>query len=95
VELVGTEGRRLELEDASIVLSGQGGEQRWSCPPALSQGSVHPDWFDPVVEQFVGEIRGQVPRDGNLAEASLCLRLETLARESARQHGRWMAISAS
>ena len=94
VELIGTKGRRLELEDSTIVLTDYADEQRWSCPPALSQGSAHPDWFDPVVQQFVGEVRGQVARDGNLAEAALCLRLETLARESARQNGRWLRVSA-
>jgi predicted dehydrogenase len=91
VELIGTE-RRIELDDATVVLKDNGHERRWSCPPALSQGSVHPDWFDPVLDQFVGEISGRLPRDGNLAEASLCLLLETLARESSRQDGRRMAL---
>ena len=94
VELIGTE-RRIELDDSVVVLKDDGHEQRWSCPPALSQGSVHPDWFDPVVDQFVGEVRGEVSEDGNLTEASLCLRLETLARESARQGGRWLTIPTS
>ena len=89
--LIGTE-RRIELDDATVILKDNGHDRRWSCPPALSQGSVHPDWFDPVLDQFVAEVTGRVPRDGNLAEASLCLLLETLARESSRQDGRWMAI---
>ena len=93
VALIGTE-RRIELEDASVVLKDNGHERRWSCPPPLSQGSVHPDWFDPVCDQFIGEVSGRAPRDGNLAEASLCVLLEMQARESSRQGGRWMAIPA-
>ena len=91
VELIGSE-RSILLEDATVVLKDDGSERRWHCPPGLSQGSVHPDWFAPVVDQFVGEVSRRVPRDGNLTEASLCLLLESLARESARQDGRWMAL---
>ena len=94
VALIGTE-RQIELDDATVILKDNGHEQRWECPPALSKGSVHPDWFDPVVDQFVGEVTGTRPRDGNLAEASLCLLLEALARESSRQEGRQLAIPAA
>src|SRR5262249_21894594 len=51
-ELIGTDGR-LELADDVLVLTRAGREERWPCPPALSSGSVHPDWFDPVVDQFL------------------------------------------
>ena len=94
VVLEGTEGR-IELDDADVIVKHDGGEQRWECPPALSQGSVHPDWFDPVVQEFVGEVTGARPRNGNLAEASLCLLIEALARESSQQQGRPMAIPAA
>jgi len=94
VELIGTE-RSIALEDATVVLKDNGSERRWACPPALSQGSVHPDWFDPVADQFVGEVSRRIPRDGNLAEASVCLLLETLARESARQDARWIPMPTS
>lgn len=90
-ELIGTDGR-IELDGETLVLEQGGREQRWACPPALSNGSVHPDWFDPVVGQFLGEVTGAMPRDSNLAEASLCLVLESLARESSRQDGRVIAI---
>jgi predicted dehydrogenase len=92
VELLGTDGS-LELDDSIVVLRGHHGEeQRWSCPPPLSHGSVHPDWFDPVLDRFLGELGGGLPPNGNLAEASLCLHLEALARESSREDGRWMAL---
>ena len=93
-ELIGTESR-IALDGETLVLTQDGHSREWSCPPALSNGSVHPDWFDPVVEQFLGEVTGTMPRDSNLAEASLCLVLESLARESSRQDGRTMALPAT
>ena len=93
-ELIGTESR-IELADETLVLTRDGRERRWAYPPALSNGSVHPDWFDPVLDQFLGEVTGTAPRDSNLAEAALCLALESLARESSRQDGRLMAIPAT
>ena len=79
-----TEGR-IELHEETLRLQRDGREQRWSCPPALSNGSVHPDWFDPEVTRFLGEVTGTVERDGNLAEARLCSVLESLARDSDRR----------
>ena len=93
-ELIGIDSR-IELEGETLVLKQAGREQRWSCPPSLASGSVHPDWFDPVVAEFLGAVTGSLPRDGNLAEASRCLVLESLARESSRQGGRPMAIPAA
>jgi predicted dehydrogenase len=90
-ELIGTDGR-IELHDEIIVLERDGHEQRWACPPPLSNGSVHPDWFDPVVTQFLGEVTGSLPHDSNLAEASVCTMLESLARESSRRDGRAVAM---
>lgn len=85
-ELIATDGR-IELRDDTLVLQRDGHESRVSCPPALSNGSVHPDWFDPVVSQFLGEATGSLPRDSNLAEAGLCVAIESVARESSRRGG--------
>jgi predicted dehydrogenase len=85
-ELIGTDGR-IELHAETLRLERDGREQRWSCPPALSNGSTHPEWFDPVVNQFIGEVSGAAPRDANLAEAQLCSVLESAARESSRRGG--------
>jgi len=93
-ELIGTAGR-LDLEDDTLVLTRQGTEVRWPCPPAMSEGSAHPDWFDPVVGQFVGEVTGMARPDGNLAEASMCTTLESLARESSRQGGHAVRLAAT
>jgi len=93
-EIVGTAGR-LELRDDTIVFVRDGREQQWPCPPALSNGSVHRDWFDPVIDQFLGEVTGAAKPDGNLAEAALCTTLENLARESSRRGGSSMSVPAA
>jgi predicted dehydrogenase len=92
-ELVGTDGR-IELRDDTLVLRRDGRAQRWACPPALSNGSVHPDWFEPVASQFIGEVTGTLRRDANLAEAALCALLEGLARESNRRGGAVIPLPA-
>src|SRR6267378_1171925 len=66
-ELIGTDGR-IDLHGETLRLERDGREERWSCPPALSNGSAHPEWFDPVVDQFLGEVTGTAPRDSNRAE---------------------------
>jgi predicted dehydrogenase len=86
----GSDGR-IELCDDMLVLTRDGHVQRWSCPPALSSGSVHPDWFDPVLDQFVDAVTGADGGEDNLAEAALCATLESLARESSRHGGRTLA----
>jgi predicted dehydrogenase len=86
-EIRGDEGT-LSLEDDILVMRRPGRpphEQRWRCPPSLSEGGYHPDWFERVADRFLTAINGAVPRAENLAEASLCATLVSLARESSRQ----------
>jgi predicted dehydrogenase len=82
----------IELLDDTLVLRQPGGERRWSCPPALSNGSHHPDWFDAVAEQFLAEATGRAPGGANLEEAALCVTLEALARESSRWSGAMLPL---
>ena len=82
----------LELRDDTLVLTQNGHVRSWSCPPALSSGSVHPDWFHPVASRFVDAVTGVASSDDNLAEASLCVTVESLARESSREGGRVLAV---
>ncbi len=90
--LTGTAGT-IEIVDDTVLLRGPEGEQRWSFSSGLSDGSQHPDWFHSVADRFVAEVTGE-PTDGaNLAEASLCVAVETLARESHRRGGQELPLS--
>ena len=89
-ELVGPQGR-IELSGESLTLERHGHVERWTCPPALSNGSVHPDWFDPEVEQFLDAVRGMRPQT-NLREAWLCGVLDSAARESSRCAGQPVGV---
>ena len=92
------EGSRgmLRIEDDTVVLTplnSQVGEQRWACPPALSTGSHHPDWFRGVASDFVAEVTGGATVKGHsVVEASLCATLEALAQDSSRQDGAWLPV---
>ena len=77
---------RIELDDDTLILTRDGGERRWPCPP-LSSGSHHPDWFGAVAGEFLSEVSGAAPSRANLAEATLCVTIESLARESSRLGG--------
>lgn len=93
--LEGTTGM-IRMEDDTVVLiesSSGKGEARWVCPPALSTGSHHPDWFQGVASDFVSEVTGSsTVRGQSVAEASLCITLEALAQESSRQGGAWLPV---
>src|SRR6059036_2066473 len=93
-EVSGTAGV-LELQDDTLVLKGDGWgpDLSWPCPPAMSDGSHHPDWFDAVAGQFLAEATGAAPRGQNLAEASLCVALEHGARQSSREGGREVTLA--
>ncbi len=90
--LTGTEGT-LELQDDTLVLArGGDGTRRWPCPPALSGGGYHPEWFGAVADQFLAEVGGQAPRGANLEEAALCVALAHSARASSLAGGRGVAL---
>ena len=83
----------LELQDDTLVLTRSARREQWPCPPALSNGSVHSDWFAPVADRFVAEATGAGTDDAdNLGEAALCVLLESLARESSRRGGETLPV---
>jgi hypothetical protein len=45
-----------------------------------------------VVDQFLAEVTGSAPHGSNLAEASLCVALHALARESSGRGGQALAL---
>jgi predicted dehydrogenase len=84
IEVEGDRGRIEVVDDVVVLTSGQG-ERRWSCPPPLSQGSHHRDWFVGVARDFQrAATRGD---GGNLDEALLCARLIDLAQRSSAAGG--------
>jgi predicted dehydrogenase len=95
-DVEGSRGR-LELRDDTLLGRGADGGDvgQWTCPPRLSDGSHHPDWFQAVADEFVAEMTSGNPTRDNLAEASLCVALESAARESSRHAGRLVSVAVS
>lgn len=85
-ELTGTAGS-IRLDDNVLILRRGTDERRWTITPGLSNGSVHPDWFDPVVSRFLSSLFDGRRDPSNLLEASVCVAMETSARESSRRGG--------
>jgi predicted dehydrogenase len=90
-QLTGTNGT-IEVQDSTLVLKRSGAEQRWAFASGLSDGSHHPEWFRAVADQFLADMTGRATEDTNLAEASLCVAVETVARESGRRDGEELSI---
>jgi predicted dehydrogenase len=92
IEITGTsgslsvDGGRLERRDAQRRMLAE--EEL----PSLTEGSHHPEWFDGVIREFLGEARGETPRGRNFAEATLCANLVDLAKESNRQGGQPLPV---
>jgi predicted dehydrogenase len=84
IAIEGAKGR-IHVEGADVVLQDKSGEHHFSSPPALSEGSHHPDWFAGVVEDFLSAIASG--GKGNLDEALLCARLIDLAQRSSATGG--------
>jgi predicted dehydrogenase len=95
-EVEGTSGR-LELRDDTLLWHDLDGRDlgRWTCPPRLSDGSHHPDWFHAVADEFVAEVTTGRARRDNLGEASLCVALESAARESSRRSGQPVPVTVT
>ncbi len=94
IELEGARGS-IRVDDDVLTLSRsapRGVEQRWPYRPPLSNGSYHPDWFLGVAAEFVAEVTGPAERGANLAVASVCVALQTLARESSRRGGELLPV---
>ena len=84
IEIDGDQGEIRVVGDA-VVLKSNAQERRWSCPPSLSEGSHHPDWFGGVAADFLAAATGG--GKGNLDEAILCARLIDAAQRSSAAGG--------
>lgn len=79
IEVEGEQGR-IDAVGDNVIVTSNSGEHRWSCPPSLSEGSHHPDWFVGVAEDFRIAVAGG--ETGNLDQAVLCARMIDLAQRS-------------
>ncbi len=95
IRLEGTEGT-IRVEDDWVLLNRAGDRTRkWSCPPSLSKGSHHPDWFGGVASRFLTALSGDTAeQERNLSEAALCATLIAKAQESSRTGGIWLPVPA-
>jgi len=90
IEIDGEDGEIRVVGDAVLVRSNSQ-ERRWSCPPTLSEGSHHPDWFGGVAADFLAAVGGGGA--GNVDEALLCAAAIDAAQRSSAAGGEWLALS--
>jgi predicted dehydrogenase len=84
IDIAGEQGY-VSVANDRVVLRTSWGEHVWSCPPSLSEGSHHQDWFVGVADDFrAAAIAGD---KGNLEEAMLCAQLIDLAQRSSAAGG--------
>jgi predicted dehydrogenase len=89
IEIEGEQGH-ISVAGDRVALKTSSGEQHWSCPPSLSEGSHHQDWFVGVAEDF--SVAATAGDKGNLEEAVLCARLIDLAQRSSAAGGVRLSI---
>jgi predicted dehydrogenase len=82
----------VEIEEQELRLIHNGRRETHLLPESLSAGSHHPDWFAPVIEDFLRDVDAGSRRSGNLAEAEQCLTLLTLAYQSAARGGEALPV---
>jgi len=89
IEIEGERGR-INAINERVVLTTNSGERHWSCPPSLSEGSHHQDWFVAVAEDFRAAVTAG--KNGNLEQAVLCARLIDLAQRSSAAGGARLSL---
>jgi predicted dehydrogenase len=90
IEIEGEDGDIRGVGDA-VILTSSSQEQRWSCPPSLSEGSHHPDWFGGVAADFLAAARGRAK--SNLDQALLCSQVIDAAQRSSAAGGVRMSMT--
>jgi predicted dehydrogenase len=90
IEIGGEEGEIRVVGDA-VILRSKSQEECWSCPPSLSDGSHHPDWFGGVAADFLAAATGEAK--SNLDQAILCAQVIDAAQRSSAAAGARMALT--
>ena len=89
IEIEGDQGQIYVVDD-SVIVRRNSQELRYSCPPSLSEGSHHPDWFAGVAEDF--QVAATGGNKSNLDQAVLCARLIDLAQRSSAAGGARLSV---
>jgi predicted dehydrogenase len=89
IEIEGEAGEIRVVGD-TVILTSSSQERRWPCPPSLSGGSHHPDWFGGVAADFLAAATGRA--ESNLDEAILCAQVIDAAQRSSVAGGVRMAL---
>jgi predicted dehydrogenase len=89
IDIEGEHGH-ISVAGDHVVLQTKLRKHHWSCPPSLSEGSHHQDWFIAVAEDF--RVAAAAGGKGNLEEAVLCAQLIDLAQQSSAAGGIRLAI---
>jgi predicted dehydrogenase len=89
IDIDGDHGQ-IAVRGDRVVLRRKSREHEWCCPPSLSEGSHHEDWFADVVKDF--RVAVGAPEKGNLEEAVLCAQLIDLAQRSSAAGGVQLAV---
>jgi predicted dehydrogenase len=82
--IVGDNGSLFVNDDHLVLHSGDSPPVRFEFSQALSAGSHHPEWMEPVVNNFAREIEETRYRGTNLLEARWCSHLINIAYHSRR-----------
>jgi predicted dehydrogenase len=90
IEIDGEKGEIRVVGDAAILRS-RSQEQRWYCPPSLSEGSHHADWFGGVATDFLGAATGEAK--SNLDQSILCAQVIHAAQRSSAAAGARMPLT--
>jgi len=78
----GQKGTLLIDDDRLLLTTPDGKREEEMFASPLSGGSHHADWFGPLLQDFVDEVRDPARRGRNFREAGWCLALTTAAYQS-------------
>ena len=92
--IVGDRGKILIHDDHLILAADERPAVRCDFSEALSGGSHHPEWMNPVIADFYREIVDPDLRGTNFREAMWCAVLTEHAYRSHRHGSRYLEIEA-
>jgi predicted dehydrogenase len=90
--IIGEKGEILINDDHLVLRRADREPVQFHFSEALSAGSHHPEWMNPVVDNFRQEINNVQDRGKNLLEARWCAQLIELGYRSSREHSRPLRV---